>query len=210
MNQPQVYMCSPSWTLLPPPSPYHPSGLSQCTSPKHPVSCIEPGLATRFIHDIMHVSMPFSQIFPPSPSATESIRLYVFHLQNYSEIFFFAFHKSAYKLLLTYFQRKKSVVIVSRVWLFKHSPLKNMNSFLRHTFKYRKIKKHSFLGVMSMLLQITKLSFYSKCYHLKNSKNVNGPESLLSVSWMVQLGVFSSHCPADKIWDYTGIRWGFQ
>ena len=30
---------------LPPPSPYHPSGLSQCTSPKHPVSCIEPGLA---------------------------------------------------------------------------------------------------------------------------------------------------------------------
>ena len=35
MNPPQVYMCSPSWTLLPPPSPYHPSGSSQCTSPKH-------------------------------------------------------------------------------------------------------------------------------------------------------------------------------
>ena len=27
--------------LNPPPSPYHPSGSSQCTSPKHPVSCIE-------------------------------------------------------------------------------------------------------------------------------------------------------------------------
>ena len=38
MNPPQVYMCSPSWTLLPPPSPYHPSGSSQCTSPKCPVS----------------------------------------------------------------------------------------------------------------------------------------------------------------------------
>ena len=25
MNPPQVYMCSPSWTLLPPPSPCHPS-----------------------------------------------------------------------------------------------------------------------------------------------------------------------------------------
>ena len=75
MNLPQVYMCSPSWTLLPPPSPYHPSGLSQCTSPKHPVSCIKPGLATRFIHDILHVSMLFSQISPPSPSPTESIRL---------------------------------------------------------------------------------------------------------------------------------------
>ena len=76
MNPPQVYMCSPLWTLLPLPSPYHPSGSSQCTSPKHPVSCIEPGLATRFIHDIIHVSMPFSQISSPSPSPTESIRLF--------------------------------------------------------------------------------------------------------------------------------------
>ena len=75
MNPPQVYMCSSSWTFLPPPSPYHPSGSSQCTSPKHPVSCIEPGLATRFIYDIIHVSMPFSQIIPPSPSPTESKRL---------------------------------------------------------------------------------------------------------------------------------------
>ena len=76
MNPPQVYMCSPSWTLLPPPSPYHRSGSSHCTSPKHPVSCIEPGLATRFIRDIIHVSMPFSQIIPPSPSPTESKRLF--------------------------------------------------------------------------------------------------------------------------------------
>ena len=51
MNPPQVYMCSRSWTPLPPPSPYHPSGSSQCISPKHPVSCIEPGLVTHFIYD---------------------------------------------------------------------------------------------------------------------------------------------------------------
>ena len=76
LNPPQVYMCSPSWTLLPPPSPYRPSGSSRCTSPKHPVSCIKPGLATHFIHDSIHVSVPFSQIFPPSPSPTESIRLF--------------------------------------------------------------------------------------------------------------------------------------
>ena len=31
-----------------------PSGSSQCTSPKHPVSCIKPGLETLFIHDILH------------------------------------------------------------------------------------------------------------------------------------------------------------
>ena len=57
---------------LPRPSPYHPSGSSQYTSPKHPVSCIEPGLVIRFTYDIIHVSMPFSQIIPPSPSTTES------------------------------------------------------------------------------------------------------------------------------------------
>ena len=76
MNLPQAYTCSPSWTPLPPPSPYHPSGSSQCTSPKHPVSCIEPGLVTCFIYDIIHVSMPFSQIIPPSPSPIESKRLF--------------------------------------------------------------------------------------------------------------------------------------
>ena len=35
---------------------------SQCTRPKHLVSCIEPGLAIHFLYDIIHVSMPFSQI----------------------------------------------------------------------------------------------------------------------------------------------------
>ena len=76
--------------LNPPPSPYHPSGSSQCTSPKHPVSCIKPGLVTRFIYDIIHVSMPFSQIIPPSPSPTESKRLFytsvsllLSHIQGY-------------------------------------------------------------------------------------------------------------------------------
>ena len=76
MNPPQVYMCSPSPTFLPPPSPYHRSGSSQCTSPKHPVSCIEPGLATRFIYDIIHVSMPFSQIIPPSLFPTKDCSIH--------------------------------------------------------------------------------------------------------------------------------------
>ena len=75
MNPPQAYMCSPSWTLLQPPSSYHPSGSSRCTSPKHPVSCIESGLATHFIYDIIHISMPFSQIIPPSCSPTKPKRL---------------------------------------------------------------------------------------------------------------------------------------
>ena len=57
---------------LPPPFPYHLSGSSPCTSPKHPVSCIEHRLAICFLHDSIHVSMPFSQIVPPSPSPSES------------------------------------------------------------------------------------------------------------------------------------------
>ena len=76
MNLPRVQTCSQSRTPLPPPSPYHPSGSSQCTSPKHPVSCIEPGLVIHFLYDIIHVSMPFSHIIPPSPSPTESKRLF--------------------------------------------------------------------------------------------------------------------------------------
>ena len=75
---------------LPHPSPYPPSGSSQCTSPEHPVSCIETGLAINFTYDIIHVSMPFSQIIPPSPSPTESKRLFytsmsllLSHIQGY-------------------------------------------------------------------------------------------------------------------------------
>ena len=80
----------PILNSLSPPSLYHPSGSSQCTSPKHPVSCIEPGLAIRFLYGIIHVSMPFSQIIPPSPSPTESKRLFytsvsllLSHIQHY-------------------------------------------------------------------------------------------------------------------------------
>ena len=54
MHPPQMYMCSPSCTPIPLPSPYHPSGSSQCTSHKLPVSCIESGLAICF-YMILHM-----------------------------------------------------------------------------------------------------------------------------------------------------------
>ena len=43
---------------------------------EHPVSCIKPGLVICFTYDNIHVSMLFSQIIPPSPSPTESKRLF--------------------------------------------------------------------------------------------------------------------------------------
>jgi len=60
MNPPQVYTCSPSWTLLPPPSPYHPSGSSQCTSPKHPVqfSSLFQSCPTLQPHGLKHTRLP--------------------------------------------------------------------------------------------------------------------------------------------------------
>ena len=68
-----------SCTRVPHPEP--PSHLVPHTIPlghpsEHPVSCIEPGLVICFTYDIMHVSMPFSQLIPPFPSPTESKRLF--------------------------------------------------------------------------------------------------------------------------------------
>ena len=59
-----------------------PSRSSQGTSPKYPVSCIEPGLAIHFTYHNLHVSMPFSHIIPPRPLPQSpkdcSIHLFLF------------------------------------------------------------------------------------------------------------------------------------
>ena len=63
---------------LPPPSPYHPSGSSQCTSHKYPVSCIKLGLVIHFLYDIIHVWMPFSHIIPtPLPQSPKDCPIYL-------------------------------------------------------------------------------------------------------------------------------------
>ena len=75
---------NPPPTSLPVPSPW--------VIPVHQPqgSCIEPGLAIHFLYDIIHVSMPFSQIIPPFSSPTESKRLFytsvsllLSHIQGY-------------------------------------------------------------------------------------------------------------------------------
>ena len=114
MNPPWVYTCSPSWTPLPPPFPFHPSGSFQCTSPKQPVSCIEPGLVICFTYDNIHVSMPFSQVISPSPSPTESKRLFytsvsLLQLKQLDRSDIFSIHQEKtlrriYRIINFYFQ----------------------------------------------------------------------------------------------------------
>ena len=72
MNQPWACMCPPFWTPLPPPSPSHPSGSSQCSGFECPVSCPGLGLVIYFTYGSIPVSTLFSQIIPPSPFPTES------------------------------------------------------------------------------------------------------------------------------------------
>ena len=110
---------------LPPSSPYHPSGSSQCTSPKHPVSCIKPGLAIHFLYDIIHVSMPFSQIIPPSPSPTESKRLFYTSVSLWlSHIWGYRYHLSKFHIYALVYSKAETLrcrlrSIYSRLWFFQ-------------------------------------------------------------------------------------------
>ena len=69
-----------SWTLLPPPSLPHPSGLSQSTGFECCASCIELALVLCFTYGDIHVSMLFSQIIPVLPSPTEPKSLFFIYL----------------------------------------------------------------------------------------------------------------------------------
>ena len=62
--------------LNPPPTSFPIPSLRVTPVHQPQASCIEPGLAIHFLYDIIHVSMPFSQIIPPSPSPIESKRLF--------------------------------------------------------------------------------------------------------------------------------------
>ena len=73
MNPPQVYTCSPSWTLLPPRT--IPLGHPRAPAPS--IQYRASNLDWRLIsYMILYVSMPFSQIIPPSPCPTESKKLF--------------------------------------------------------------------------------------------------------------------------------------
>ena len=70
--------------------PLHTIPLGRPSAPAPSIQYHASNLVTRFIYDIIHVSMPFSQITPPSSSLTESKRVFytsvsllLSHIQGY-------------------------------------------------------------------------------------------------------------------------------
>ena len=74
MNQSWVYVGPSSWNPFPPPSPSHPSGLSQCTSFECPLSCIELGLVIYFTYSNIHVLMASVDRICPGGSPRQVLR----------------------------------------------------------------------------------------------------------------------------------------
>ena len=112
MNQPWIYMCSPSRSPLPPPS--SPDRSLQVFSVHQPcalVSCIQPGLVICFTLDNIHVLMLLSQIIPSSPSPIESKSLFYTSVYRYTSVYTYIyicidihlFFSLAYSVIITIF-----------------------------------------------------------------------------------------------------------
>ena len=127
LKQPWVYMCSPSWTPIPPPSPCHPSRFSQCTGFECPGSCIEVGLVVYFTYGNIHVWILVSQIIPPWPSPTESKSMcfiYVFFFFCFAHwvviiIFLNSIYMHSYTVLVFFFLTSLCVIGSSFIYLIK-------------------------------------------------------------------------------------------
>ena len=118
MNQPWIYMSSPSWSPLPPPSPSQPSGSSQCTSPEHLSNAsnlgwwsVSPLIVYLFQCYSLRTSHP--RLLPQSPKVC-SVHLCLF----------FCF---AYRVIVTIFLVFKLYLIIIMILISCYCFLKGLN-----------------------------------------------------------------------------------
>ena len=71
-----IHMSPPSWTSLPPPSPFHHSRLSQSSGFGFPVSYSKFPLAILFTYGHVYILILLSQVIPPSSFPTVTISLF--------------------------------------------------------------------------------------------------------------------------------------
>ena len=83
MNQPKVYICSLPLEPLSPPTPSHPSRLSQSTRFEFPASYSTISLAIYFTCGNVCILMLLSQFIPLSPSSSVSTILFSFSLDKH-------------------------------------------------------------------------------------------------------------------------------
>ena len=147
-----------------------PLGSSQCTSPKHPVSCIEPGLVIRFIYDVIHVSMPFSQIIPPSPSPTESNRKWKF------ESFLYLFLKT-FNFVVGYSPINNVAIVSDEQWRNSaiHIHASILSQISSHPGCHITLSKVSCTIQWSLL--VIRFEYSSVCMSILNSLTIPSPQN---------------------------------
>ena len=114
MNRPWVYMCPPSWTSFPPPSPTYPYGCPQSTGFGYRSSCMELALViyfhmVRYMFQCCSFKSSYELTDWPSPSPTESKILFFLSVSPlllhycFSKIHIYALISVFAFLFLTYF-----------------------------------------------------------------------------------------------------------
>ena len=129
--------------LSPPPSSLPVPSLRVIPLHQPQGSCIEPGLVICFLYDIIHVSMTFPQIIPPSPSPKD----YSIHLCLFCCL--------VYRVIITIFNQDFNLIF-----------LRNIPSLTFPLLSYK--NKMAIIGNFPFLISLLSKSLFQRHKHLCN------------------------------------------